>query len=199
MVGATHGPGGDVTTEHGWYERPDQPGTWGYWDGDSWSGSADARSDPTTADASPIDDLYHLDDLDDATRPAERESAMPPTTAPTPVEPAGGEVAIPSQERPPNMWDFDETPSATGPRFVGDANLGGISVRQGLDAACYVIAGIALFVLAAQPDVGGWTALFGVAAVLYGLKIVLLGGPYWVSSFVYVLAGGAVLVALGAL
>ena len=91
--------------------------------------------------------------------------------------------------------------TSEGPRYVGDAAVGEYwSVRQLLDAAAYVVAGIALIVMAMQPDVdSAWLPLIGLASMLYGAKIAIAGGSYWVSSWVYAIAGIAVLVALGSL
>jgi hypothetical protein len=83
---------------------------------------------------------------------------------------------------------------------VGDATpLGGPSISRILNALCYIIAGVASFVLAAQPGVGrGWPIVFGIGGVLYGLKILFTRSSYWVSSFVYVVAILAVSWAIGA-
>ncbi len=87
------------------------------------------------------------------------------------------------------------------PRYVGDAGIGDLwSVRQVFDAACWVIAGIAMIVLALQPETSsGWVVVIGIAGVLYGLRILFGGGSYWVSSWVYVIAFFAVVVTFGAI
>lgn len=80
-----------------------------------------------------------------------------------------------------------------GPRYVGDAPIGSFwTVRHFVDAACYGIFGVAMFVVG-----GGWLILAGIAAIGYGLKIAVLGGPYWVSTAVYAVVFIAILVAFG--
>lgn len=85
-------------------------------------------------------------------------------------------------------------------RFVGSAMpLGGVPISRLLNAACYIIAGIASLILSSQPQVGGWAVALGLAAIAYGIKIVITKTSYWVSSAVYVVAIFSVLAAMGAL
>ena len=90
-------------------------------------------------------------------------------------------------------------------RFVGDAApIGGIPLSRLFNAICYAIAGIALLVISAQPDLpgGGSMALavaIGLGAIAYGAKILLTRTSYWVSSWVYLLAFGAVAAMFGVL
>lgn len=74
-----------------------------------------------------------------------------------------------------------------GPRWVGDATLGGRSVSRTVDAGCYVLTGIMLIVIAvsiSKPVV----SLLGVGAILYGGWIYATRGSYWRSTAVYALA-----------
>lgn len=86
------------------------------------------------------------------------------------------------------------TPRPSGPRFVGDADLGGIKLRQGIDCLAYVIAGIAMIVFGVSEDGSGWGVVFGIAAILYGGWI-LVAESYWVSTFIYLIAILAVVAA----
>lgn len=65
---------------------------------------------------------------------------------------------------------------------------------------CWVIAGIAVIVFGAQPDVGsGWAVVIGLLGIGYGLRVLFGSGSYWTSNFVYVIALLAVFAALGAI
>jgi hypothetical protein len=79
-------------------------------------------------------------------------------------------------------------------RFVGDARpIGGIPLSRIFNAVCYVIAGIALLVMSAQPSVPTAAPLvIGLLGIAYGVKILVTRSSYWVSSVVYVVAIGAV-------
>jgi hypothetical protein len=67
-----------------------------------------------------------------------------------------------------------------------------------LNAVCYVVAGVAALVMAAQPNVPGfWAVLLGLAGIAYGAKILLTRSSYWISSAVYAVAFIAVAAAIG--
>ena len=83
-------------------------------------------------------------------------------------------------------------PAAAGPAYgqaklVGDARpLGGMPISRMLNGLCYVITGIALFVVAGQGAPSGWVAvLIGLGALGYGAKIWLTRTSYWITSVVY--------------
>lgn len=71
-----------------------------------------------------------------------------------------------------------------GPRFVGEAEVGRFwTVRHFVDAACYLFTGgVALWWHPVW-----WATLLGIALIVYGLKVAVLGGSYWVSTAIYVL------------
>jgi hypothetical protein len=83
-------------------------------------------------------------------------------------------------------------------KFVGDAApIGGIPLSRILNAACYLVAGLAALVLAGQPKVPTfWAVLLGLASIAYGAKILLTRSSYWVSSAVYAVALFAVVGAI---
>ncbi|MEI4273027.1 hypothetical protein TEK04_14965 [Klenkia sp. LSe6-5] len=85
-------------------------------------------------------------------------------------------------------------------RFVGDAApVAGIPLSRVLNAACYVISGIAIIVIGVQVGHGtAGAAALGLAAIAYGVYVVLSRGSYWVSSWIYVLTIIAVLGMFGA-
>jgi hypothetical protein len=69
-----------------------------------------------------------------------------------------------------------------------------------LNALCYVVAGIAMIVISAQPRIPvAAPLLIGLAFIAYGIKIAVTRGSYWMASFIYVLAIGAVLAMFGVL
>lgn len=87
-----------------------------------------------------------------------------------------------------------------GPRYIGVADLGGgVTVRRLFDAACYVIAGVALIVMAASTKDAGWAAVAGIGVIVYGGKIALTTTSYWVSTMIYLLAVLAIAGAIGTL
>jgi hypothetical protein len=92
-------------------------------------------------------------------------------------------------------------PTHGGARFVGDAApIGGIPLSRIFDAACYVITGIALFVMTGQTSTPVWiTVLLGLAALGYGIKILATRSSYWVSSIVYAVTFIAVCLAVTAI
>lgn len=99
--------------------------------------------------------------------------------APTPPPPAAAE---------PKRAEYGEA------RFVGDARpIAGIPLSRIFNAACWIIAGIAMLVISAQPTIPTvWPLIFGLAGIAYGAKILFTRSAYWVSSTVYVIAIGAV-------
>lgn len=72
-------------------------------------------------------------------------------------------------------------------RFVGDAApVAGIPISRMLNALCYIVTGIALFIVAGQGVSSAWVAvLIGIGAIGYGLKILLTRSSYWITSIVY--------------
>lgn len=88
--------------------------------------------------------------------------------------------------------------AAGGPRFVSDARVGTMTARRAADAACYLIAGLALLVLAREPELGWKTGLFGAGCLGYGSWIFATRKSYWVSTLVYVVSLFAVAWAIGA-
>jgi hypothetical protein len=86
-------------------------------------------------------------------------------------------------------------------KFVGDAQpFGGMPLSRIWNAACYVVAGIALLVISAQPGIPVVAPLIiGLAFIAYGINIAVTRGSYWIASIVYVLAIGAVLAMPGLL
>lgn len=80
-----------------------------------------------------------------------------------------------------------EAPAFGGARLVGDAApIAGIPISRILNALCYVVTGIALFIVAGQGVSSAWIAvLLGLAAVGYGLKILLTRSSYWITTIVY--------------
>lgn len=86
-------------------------------------------------------------------------------------------------------------------QFVGDAApTAGIPISRVLNALCCVVTGIALFLVAGQGVSSAWVAvLLGLAAVGYGLKIVLTRSSYWVASIVYVAPIAAIAWAISAI
>ncbi len=137
-----------------------------------------------------------------------REDWSLPTVPKSPADP-GLRDSVPSFSPPvqarPATRPSTTSPASQGnratPRYVGDAGIGDLwSVRQVFDAACWIIAGIAMIVLAVQPETSsGWVVVIGIAGVLYGLRILFGGGSYWVSSWVYVIAFFAVVFSFGAI
>lgn len=74
-------------------------------------------------------------------------------------------------------------------RYIGDAQVGVWTVRQLLDALCWILAGIMLIVIGAQPDISsGWVIALGLPVALYGIWILVGARSYWVTSWVYALA-----------
>ncbi len=149
----------------------------------------------------PSDDLVHLaledsrsQQAGDSTQPTPsdpglRTSVQHLSTYPTPQQP--------TRQPPPRTAAPNARPS---PRYVSDAQIGeNFTVRQVIDGLCWIIAGIAGIVLATQPELFNvWIILVGIAAVIYGLRVLFGGGSYWVSNFVYLIAILAVAAAFGA-
>ena len=111
--------------------------------------------------------------------------------------PKGPSAAEPRTGTPNRAPAPRPAPQHTGPRFIGDADLGGISVRQGIDSLAYVIAGIAMIVFGVSEEGSPWGIALGIAAILYG-GWVLVAESYWVSTFIYLIAILAVVAAFGA-
>lgn len=123
------------------------------------------------------------------------QAAPPPAPAPIPSYAA----AVPSGAHAASGEGYGKA------KFVGDAApVGGIPLSRLFNSICYIIAGIALVVmsqLAGFPG-GGSMALaivIGLGAVAYGAKIMMTRTSYWVSSWVYLLAFGAVAAMFGLL
>ena len=136
-----------------------------------WAPAAHAEPQPPVPPAGPAsgDAWMHW---------APQQPAVPPPAA------TSGATAASSPQRP----EFGEA------RFVGDARpIAGIPLSRIFNAVCYVIAGIAMLVISAQPSVPPlWPLVFGLLALAYGVKILVTRGSYWVHSLVYVIAIGAV-------
>ena len=139
--------------------------------------------------------VFHVADSDSATRFLDELTGGPrsaETSAPQSVPSRRVERTM-SGDRGLEPVASGASSARGGPQYVGSAPVGNVwTIRHFVDAACYVIFGITLFVIGA-----GWGILFGILAILYGVKIAALGGPYWVSSLVYVVVFIAVLYALG--
>jgi len=89
----------------------------------------------------------------------------------------GWDVPVGAPEREPHG----------GARFVGDA-APVAAMSRFFNAACYIVTGIAMFVLSAQAADQAWFAIpLGIAGVGYGVKILATRTSYWVSSVIYVL------------
>ena len=74
-----------------------------------------------------------------------------------------------------------------GARFVGDA-APVAAMSRFFNAGCYIVTGIAMFVVSGQVSDQAWMAiLLGIAGVGYGVKILATRSSYWVSSVIYVL------------
>ena len=87
----------------------------------------------------------------------------------------------------------------SGAKFIGDAALGeSWTVRQVIDALCYMITGIAFMIGAFQPDLPGWLFVVGIAAFTYGIWV-LNTDSYWVSTIVYLIAFLSVMLVFGAI
>ena len=94
---------------------------------------------------------------------------------------------------------YSETKRVGGARYVGDAApIAGVPLSRILNAACYIISGIASLAVSTQSGMPTLSlVLFGLAAIGYGVKIVVTRGSYWVSSVVYVVAVFAVVGVFG--
>lgn len=143
---------------------------------------------------------YSASSTPDASAPGTTYPASPYPASPYPAAPQpafAGEAPVPS--------GATAAPGYGKAKFVGDAApVGGIPLSRILNSLCYVIAGIALLVMSGQPGFpgGGSMAvaiLLGIGAILYGGKILLTRTSYWVSSWVYILAIGAVAAMFGLL
>jgi hypothetical protein len=162
----------------GWYPNPDGSESLRYWDGSRWSdhySGQQAPAPPPTEHASRV-----------VTPPIRSASAAEQVSSSSPGLPTGFRTR-----------HQDARPSH---RFIGDAELGSYwTVRQIIDAICYVVSGIVLIVIAAQPEGADWAALLGIGAILYGLRIVAMGGTYWVSYWIYVVTLFVIVYMLGLL
>lgn len=132
------------------------------------------------------------------TRDSRDEEHVPvPTPAPPPPHPS--DVVSPTRRPAPQEREPRAPVAANdGPRFIGDAELGGVSLRRMFDAACYVVAGIAFIVIGADTNTT-WGVVLGVGVILYGAKIALTLSSYWVSTGIYVVAFLAVVATFGVL
>lgn len=84
-------------------------------------------------------------------------------------------------------------------KFVGDVPVGGRSLGRIIDAACYIITGVASLIIGSQMH-GSWVLWpLGLGVAAYGGKIFLTEGSYWVSYLVYAVAALSVLWVLGLL
>ena len=126
-------------------------------------------------------------------------AAQEPATQAAPPSAPSYAAAVPSGAHAPSGEGYGKA------KFVGDsAPVGGIPLSRLFNSICYIIAGIALVVmsqLAGFPG-GGSMALaivIGLGAVAYGAKIMMTRTSYWVSSWVYLLAFGAVAAMFGLL
>jgi len=88
-------------------------------------------------------------------------------------------------------------------RWVGNTEVAGRPISRILDAACYLIAGLAACIVAFAETSSAPTPValpfMGAIAIIYGLKIYFTESSYWVSTLVYVAALFTVLYVLGAL
>jgi hypothetical protein len=87
-------------------------------------------------------------------------------------------------------------------RFVGDAEVAGISISRFLNAMCYLITGIALIVAGLSGETGGTLVgalVLGVGLILYGAKVLLTRSSYWVSSVIYLIPVFAVVLVIATL
>ena len=138
----------------------------------------------------PSDDLVQLAVDDSRTRPT---TASLPTT---PADPGLRTSVQRSSNYPAPQRATRQPPPRTAaprarasPRYVSDAQIGeNFTVRQVVDGLCWMIAGIAAVVFGTQPEYSSvWVILIGIAAVIYGLRVLFAGGSYWVSNVVYLI------------
>jgi hypothetical protein len=61
-----------------------------------------------------------------------------------------------------------------------------------IHAICYIVSGIVLLI-AASSGAPWYITLIGIGGILYGLKIALIRGSYWVTNWVYIITALAII------
>jgi hypothetical protein len=143
---------------------------------------------PTTVQLPPVNGLPH------------QPVSPAPDAQQTPVAASPSQAPY-GQPTPTSYLAQQAAPAYGSSKFIGDAQpIPGMPLSRILNALCYVVAGIAMIVISAQPRIPvAAPLLIGLAFIAYGIKIAVTRGSYWMASFIYVLAIGAVLAMFGVL
>lgn len=191
-----------MSAEAGWYEVPSPgSGTWSYWDGQAWTGTADVRAEVAAQDGA----SHGIDDgLDEPTVAA---SPAPPLASPAPASPPPAPVLPsvtaasaespplpPLTPAPPQASSFDPrlgvgpdwSPSTTGPSITGSGAPGPV-----------VLVSIALFGLAALVGIPGVIAFVDSLSLLGGDEFTRALAALMLLSTAIIIVAAGVFAALG--